>query len=98
MFHPIAWNLAFDDLLYFVDDNPSLSIGFTNDGTLLTSSPDPKTLTHLAQSAVLKATLWSSLRGITISHSKTNLILFHRKNSSPEKRLTELQLNNTPRI
>jgi hypothetical protein len=92
----IAWNLAFDDFLYTFDEDPSLTIGFEDDGALLTFGLDPKTLTHLAQSALLKTTCWSSLRGLTFSYNKTTVILFHRKFSSPVKRLTKLQLNNTP--
>ena len=61
VFSPIAWNLAFDDFLYSFDEDPSLAIGFADDGSILTSGPDPETLTHLAQSALLKATHWSSL-------------------------------------
>ncbi len=57
--------VALGDFLSSFDDDPSLALGFAEDGSILTSGPDPETLTHLAQSALLKALFWSSLRGLT---------------------------------
>ena len=85
MYSPIAWNLAFDDFLYSFEGDPSLAIGFADDGSILASGPDPETLTHLAQSALLKATQWSSLRGLTFSHHKTTVVLFHPKTQALKK-------------
>jgi hypothetical protein len=92
VFSPIAWNLAIDDFLYSFDKDPSISIGFADDGTLLTSGLDPETLTHLAQSALRKATHWSSLIGLTFSHHQTTVVFFHRKNSSPKNYLNSYSL------
>ena len=96
VFSPIAWNLAFDDLLSAFDDDPTLAIGFADDGSLLISGPDHFTLANLAQTSINKAVAWGKLRGLSFSHSKTTAILFHRKYSHPEKHLPKLHINNKP--
>ena len=96
VFSPIAWNLAFDDLLSAFDGGPTLAIGFADDGSLLISGPDPYTLVNLAQTNINKAVAWGKQRGLKFSHSKTTAILFHRKYSHPEKHLPKLHIDNTP--
>jgi hypothetical protein len=79
VFSPKAWNLAFDHLLSFFDNNPTLAIVFADDGSLLVSGPDPHTLAIIAQTSINKAVAWGKLRGLSFSHFKSTATLFHRK-------------------
>jgi hypothetical protein len=85
VFSPIAWNLAFDDLLSAFENDPTLAIGFADDGSLLISGPDPYTLVNIAQTSINTAVAWGKLSGLSFSHSKSTATLFHRGNSHPEK-------------
>ena len=96
VFSPIAWNLAFDDLLLAFDLDPTFAIGWADDGCLITTGPDPTTLANLSQKAINTAVQWGKLRGLEFSHNKTSAILFHRKYNNTDQTLTQLQINNKP--
>ena len=77
---PIIWNLAFESFLNLFFFGPVHSQAFADDGALLTGGPDPSALVRNMQRALDKVWEWSEAIGLAFSPSKTEAIVFTRRN------------------
>ena len=76
---PIGWNIVFDILLELLNEGPTVAVGFADDGTVLVSGVDPKTLRSIMQKALRKAEQWAEMAGVHFSVEKTVYMLFTNK-------------------
>jgi len=73
---PSSWNMAFDKLLDWVDENPTNADGFADDLEIDTMSSNPEELVPNLQQAIDKAEIWASSVGVRISPTKSVAMLF----------------------
>ncbi len=86
---PLAWNLAFDDLLDCFNTSPVKAKGFADDAALVVCGPILNTLVQLGQEAINKARTFGDRHGLTFGANKTEAVIFTRKrlNTSTVPRL-----------
>ena len=76
---PLAWNIAFDNLLQTFPKGQVKICGFTDDACLIVTGESPLLLRFLMQEAIDKALAWGRERGLQISGPKTVAVLFTHK-------------------
>ena len=90
---PFLWNLVLNSLLCSFPTWPGPITAFADDLAIIVLGLDISTLVSIAQEHSNTCERWCSERGLTISHVKTQVVMFSRK-----KRLTlprPLKENNT---
>ena len=78
---PMAWNLAFDELLEDLNQGPTTAIGYADDGLLLITGSDPVVMAADLQPYLDKAVAWGRRFRLKFSQEKTVAMLFSRKRS-----------------
>ena len=89
----ISWNLVFDDLLKRFDDNETYAFAFADDGTLIIIGPDPVTCHLRMREALKRAEAWALEHGLRFCASKTNAVLFTKKQEKTIPPLPTLYLH-----
>jgi len=85
---PLAWNLAFDQLLALFNEGPVHIKGFADDAALIVSGPDLNTLVCIMQDGLNKAINWGRKHGLRFGAAKTVSVIFSRRRFAEPKRLT----------
>ncbi len=76
---PLAWNLAFDEILDTYDRGPVKAKVFVDNAPLVITGPALNTLVWIGQEAVEQALAFGTRNGLTFGASKTEAVIFTQK-------------------
>ena len=71
----LLWNIAFDDMLSLFSKGRIICVGYADDGCLLITGKDLKSLYSCMNDALRACQLWASTYGLDISPEKTEYML-----------------------
>ena len=92
---PWLWNDVDDGFLSLFDDDQDINTeGYADDCVLIISGNNPLRMRNKLQLAVIRAQEWASRQGLEFSATKTQVVLFTRKQEKSYKLPPKIKLGN----